>query len=119
MLHLYISHIAPLQQLQNVTAARVNATTMRVSWIPLTLVQARGFFRTRINYQPRGNRKRQTDSGTVDVDGNQGFVIIDGLTSGVTYDVSAVPFNMESGQESLFGPSRTVTAEGEAINVFL
>ena len=110
------SHTEPSQGLQNVTANRLNATAMNVSWIPLTLVQARGFFRTRINYQPQGNRKRQ--SGTVDVDGRQGSVIINGLTSGVAYDVSAVPFNIESGQQ-LLGPSRTVTAEGEAVNVFL
>ncbi len=31
---------------RNVTAKRINATAVMVSWIPLTLVEAQGFFGT-------------------------------------------------------------------------
>ena len=80
---------------------------MIVFWTPLTLVQARGFVRYRVSYEPQRSQKRQEFS--VVVSGDQDSVTISGLLSGVVYDVTLVPFNTElSGQELAGAPSNAV-----------
>ena len=80
---------------------------MIVFWTPLTLVQARGFVRYRVSYEPQSSQKRQEFS--VVVSGDQDSVTISGLLSGVAYDVTVVPFNTElSGQELAGAPSNAV-----------
>ena len=109
-----ITHTEP-PQLTDVRAERLDAETMNVSWTPLTLVQAMGFVRYRISYQPQVNRKRQ--SGSVVVGGDRSFETIDGLMSGVVYDVTVEPINTDpNGQDlSAAGSPRTVVAEGEVV----
>ena len=91
--------IAPL----NVMAQRLSSTTMNISWSSLTLVEARGIFDYRIFYQPVNGRRRQGLS-SVDVDGNNTFIIITGLTPGVEYVVTILAYNSEDGVE-LIGPA--------------
>ena len=91
------------ESVTGVTVERLNAATMMVSWTPLTLVQARGFVRYRVSYQPQGSRKRQERS--VVVDGDQDSVIIDGLMSGVAYATTVEPFNTAPSGVDLPGPS--------------
>ena len=105
---------APEISVTGVTVERLNAATMMVSWIPLTLVQARGFVRYRVSYRPQGSRKRQ--EGSVVVDGDQDSVIIDGLMSGVAYATTVGPFNTVPSGIELPGPlSDDLLVPGECL----
>ena len=82
---------------------RLNGTAMNVSWVPLNLVEARGFVQSYIiTYQQTssGTRpKRQTETQQmVQADGSDSYAIVGGLQSGVTYEVTV------SGMTTLTGP---------------
>ena len=71
----------------NVTASRINDTAMNVSWIPLTLVEARGFVKYVITYMKAGgSRKRQSPSPKI-VNGTDNSCVVNDLEQGVEYDV--------------------------------
>ena len=71
----------------NVTATRLNDTAMNVSWIPLTLVEARGFVKYVITYtKAGGSRKRQSPSPKI-VNGTDTSCVVNDLEPGVEYDV--------------------------------
>ena len=56
MNHVLNLHPAPTAQVSNVTVKRIhNNRTARVSWIPLTLHQARGFPVYFVTYQPNSD----------------------------------------------------------------
>ena len=94
--HLTAPSIAPF----NVMAQRLNGTSMNVSWSSLTLVEARGILHYRITYHPANGG----GTSSVDVDGNNNFIIITDLSPGVEYIVTVLAYNQEDGVE-LTGPA--------------
>ena len=78
------------------TASRSpNSTMIAVSWEPVTLEQARGFFLYRVVLQPATSNKRQAPI-IRDVPRSQTSVVIGNLDSGVEYAVSVGVINEES-----------------------
>ena len=56
----------------NVTRSMDNITVLKVTWEPLTLVEAKGFIQYRVTLTPGGSWERQTTSGlTRTVPGDQ------------------------------------------------
>ena len=78
---------------------RLNGTAMNVSWVPLNLVEARGFVQSYIiTYQQASSgsrRKRQMQMETVD--GSASFAIVGGLQPGVAYEVTVSGMTTENG----------------------
>ena len=79
---------------------RLNDSAMNVSWVPLNLVEARGFVQSYIiTYQQASSgsrRKRQMQM--VQVDGSASYAVVGGLQPGVAYEVTV------SGMTTLTGP---------------
>lgn len=82
---------------------RLNGTAMNVSWVPLNLVEARGFVQSYfITYEPTSSanvRKRQIQ--TLVVDGNASYAIASDLQPGVSYDVRASAVTVRVGPGEL------------------
>ena len=82
---------------------RLNDTAMNVSWVPLNLVEARGFVQSYIiAYQQASTgsrRKRQVQ--TQQVDGRASSAIVGGLQPGVAYKVTVSGMTTENGPGEL------------------
>ena len=82
---------------------RLNGTAMNVSWVPLNLVEARGFVQSYIiTYQQTSTgsrRKRQIQTETVD--GSASSAIVGGLQPGVAYKVTVSGVTTETGPGEL------------------
>ena len=82
---------------------RLNDTAMNVSWVPLNLVEARGFVQSYIiAYQQASTgsrRKRQVQ--TQQVDGHASSAIVGGLQPGVAYEVTVSGMTTENGPGEL------------------
>ena len=82
---------------------RLNGTAMNVSWVPLNLVEARGFVQSYIiTYQQASSgsrRRRQVQTETVD--GSASSAIVGGLQPGVAYEVSIAGRTTENGPGEL------------------
>ena len=86
-LSLSLSPAPPI--VQGVTATRINNTAIRVSWIPLTLVNANGFINNyTITLTPVSNRKRQAAAITKIVPATQSNVVFADLQSNIAYSIS-------------------------------
>ena len=75
---------------------------MNVSWVPLNLVEARGFVQFYvITYEQAsgGSRRKRQQQQTAQVDGSASYGIVGGLQPGVAYNVRV------SGQTVEPGPS--------------
>ena len=87
----------------NVEVIRLNGTAMNVSWLPLNLVEARGFVQSyTITYQQASTgsrRKRQVQTETVD--GGASSAIVGGLQPGVAYEVKVSGMTTENGPGEL------------------
>ena len=81
----------------------MNGTAMNVSWVPLNLVEARGFVQSYIiTYQQASTgsrRKRQMRTQTVD--GSASSAIVGGLQPGVAYEVTVSGMTTETGPGEL------------------
>ena len=74
---------------QGVIATRINNTAVRVSWEPLTLVNANGFITSyTIILTPVNSRKRQATTEMKIVPANQSSVVFTGLHSNTAYRIS-------------------------------
>ena len=74
---------------QGVIATRINNTAIRVSWEPLTLVNAKGFIKNyTIILTPVSSRKRQASPRMMTVPANQSSVLFTGLQSNTAYRIS-------------------------------
>ena len=93
------------------TATRIGLNTMLVSWIPLNLVEARGFVREYIiAYKRTGGQKRQVEMSVV-VNGNLTNATIDGLSSMSSYSVTVAA--RTGGGMGEFSQAATVPIPGE------
>ena len=94
---------APSTAPGNVEVIRLNGTAMNVSWVPLNLVEARGFVQSYIiTYQQAStgsHRKRQMQMQQVD--GSASSAIVGGLQPGVAYEVSITGRTTETGPGEL------------------
>ena len=79
---------------------RLNGTAMNVSWVPLNLVEARGFVQSYIiTYtQSSSGTRRKRQAQTRQVNGSASYTVVGGLQPGVAYDVTV------SGMTTLTGP---------------
>ena len=87
----------------NVT--RINDTTIRVSWQPLSLVEARGHIMYNVIVTPTtGSRRRRqatqeervcTLSSPCEVPANESSVIVGGLDQDTSYSVTVMAVNSE------------------------
>ena len=99
-------------------AQRLNGTTVNVSWSSLTLVEARGILHYRITYRPVNGQS----TSSVDVDGNNNFIIITDLSPGVEYIVTVLAYNQEDGVELIgpaSGPVRVGGGETDSPNIVI
>ena len=82
---------------------RLNDTAINVSWVPLNLVEARGFIQSYIiAYQQASTgsrRKRQVQ--TQQVDGHASSAIVGGLQPSVAYEVTVSGMTTENGPGEL------------------
>ena len=86
-LSLFLSPAPPI--VQGVTATRINDTAIRVSWEPLTLVNANGFINNyTITLTPVSSRKRQATAITETVPATESTVEVTGLQSNIAYSIS-------------------------------
>ena len=76
---------------------------MNVSWVPLNLIEARGFVQSYIiTYQQSSSgsrRKRQAQ--TQQADGSASYAIVGGLQPGVAYDVTVSGMTVQNGPGEL------------------
>ena len=77
----------PLIPPRNVTLVRVNSTAVKVSWMPLTLEEARGIITGySVMYQTSDSRSRTVNTISVDFDASS--VVIGNLREEERYGVS-------------------------------
>lgn len=81
-------HSVPTLAPMNVNATRLNDTAMRVSWIPLTIVEARGFVKYVITYTRVAESRKRQASGTKTVNGTESSTVVNDLEPGAKYDVA-------------------------------
>ena len=85
----------------------MNGTAMNVSWVPLNLVEARGFVRGyNITYTQANSagtrRKRQAQTKQmVQVNGSASYAIVGGLQPGVAYNVTVSGMTIQNGPGEL------------------
>ena len=79
----------------------MNGTAMNVSWVPLNLVEARGFIQSyTITYmQTSSGSRRKRQMPMVQVNGSASFAVVGGLQPGIAYEVQV------SGVTTQTGPS--------------
>ena len=73
-----------------------------MSWVPLTLVEARGFLQNYFfTYSRVGRARRKRQAGTVvEVSPDQSSVVISGLEAGANYGVTVAARNLNTGMTS-------------------
>ena len=90
---------APSIAPRDIEVIRLDGTAMNVSWVPLNLVEARGFVQSYIiTYQQAssGSRHRRQVQ-TQQVDGSASYAVVGGLQSGVTYEVTVSGMTTQTG----------------------
>ena len=65
-----------------------DGTSMIITWDPITLEQARGFFQYRITLTASSNRRRQSTGRIIDVPFNVTSYNVTGLDPQLTYSIS-------------------------------
>ena len=94
------THTVP-QMIQDVKVVRLSDSEMNVSWVPLTIVEARGFLENySITYSRGGGARRKRQTKMVVVSPDQSSVVIDGLEAGVDYGVTVAARNLNTGTTS-------------------
>jgi len=80
---------APVTAPRDVTIERLNGTAMNVSWVPLNLVEARGFVQSYVvTYEPAsGGSRHKRQQQQAQVNGSASYGIVGGLQPGVAYNV--------------------------------
>ena len=88
--------------IQGVKVVRLSDSEMNVSWVPLTVVEARGFLGNYfITYSRVGGARRKRQAETVvEVSTNQSSVVIGGLEAGANYGVTVAARNLNTGTAS-------------------
>ena len=87
---------------EDVKIVRLSDSKMNVSWVPLTIVEAKGFLENySITYSRVGGArcKRQAET-VVEVSPDQSNVVIGGLEAGANYGVTVAARNLNTGTTS-------------------
>ena len=75
---------------------------MNVSWVPLNLIEARGFVQSYIiAYQQASTGSRRKRQVQTQVDGGASSAIVGGLQPGVAYEVTVSGMTTETGPGEL------------------
>ena len=77
--------LAPTKSVQSITSKLLNSTSLNITWVPLTLFEARGFPVYRVTLGTTSRRKRQSDSVTIITSNN--FAVFTGLRRNTDYSV--------------------------------
>ena len=80
---------------------RLNDTAMNVSWVPLNLVEARGFVQGYIITYQQSSIRRRRQVQTQQVDGSASYAIVGGLQPGVAYEVTVSGMTTQTGPGEL------------------
>ena len=90
----YVFNLAPRISPKNIEVGRINSTAVRVTWEPLTLIEARGFITNyTIILTPQESRKRADGSIVITVPHNVSDVVITGLDPNTNYSVTVMVGN--------------------------
>ena len=95
--------IEPTSAPLNVKVDRIHPTVMVVTWIPLTLSEARGFITNyTVFYSPQVSRRKRQELNTMQkaVSGDVNRTTIDGLDPNTAYDVQ-MSANTKAGASAL------------------
>ena len=111
----------------NVMATRINDTLLRVSWQPLSLVEARGHITYDVIVTPTtgSRRRRQATQGervctllsSCEVPANESSVIVGGLDRDTSYSVTVMAVNSE-GEDGPTSVPITATIPGRVKHFF-
>ena len=89
MYSIFASVIAPTLPPSNVVLMRSHdGTSMIITWDPITLEQARGFFQYRITLSASTDRRQRTTGRIIDLPFNVTSYNVTGLDPQLTYSVS-------------------------------
>ena len=79
----------------------LNDTAMNVSWVPLNLVEARGFVQGYIITYQQASTRRRRQVQTQQADGSASYAIVGGLQPGVAYEVTVSGMTTQTGPGEL------------------
>ena len=87
----------------NVEVIRINGTAINISWVPLNLVEARGFIRGYIiTYQQVSNGSRhRRQAQMMQVDGSASYTLVGDIQPGVAYNVTVAGMTVQTGPGEL------------------
>ena len=86
----FSEELVPSMAPENVTFKQIDATTLNISWIPLTLFEARGFPEYTVNLatiMDTNSRRKRQSSPDFSMTTNNTFVVFDGLSRNTDYSV--------------------------------
>uniref|UniRef100_A0A1X7UYG7 protein-tyrosine-phosphatase n=1 Tax=Amphimedon queenslandica TaxID=400682 RepID=A0A1X7UYG7_AMPQE len=92
---------------RNVTFQRISPTSVNVSWMPLTLEEAKGFvtgYTVTLTPSTSNNRKRQSPI-TMTAEPDQSYVVFTGLSAEASYSISVSGSTAAGTGESSSGPT--------------
>ena len=94
---------APSTAPGNVEVTRLNGTAINVSWVPLNLVEARGFIQGYvITYQQASNGSRHRgQTQMMQVNGSASYTLVGGLEPGAAYNVTVAGMTIQTGPGEL------------------
>ena len=105
----FSEELTPTKSPENVNFKYLNSTTLNITWIPLTLLEARGFpeYRVVLTKDTDSHRKRQSNSFSIittnsfaiftDVNKNTDYSIVVGVRTGnMTVFVEGSPINVST-----------------------
>ena len=86
----FSKELAPTKSVQNITSKLLNSTSLNITWVPLTLFEARGFPLYRVTLTVKGtNNRRKRQSNTVSGNTEMNFYVFTGLRRNTDYSVMA------------------------------
>ena len=86
----FSEELTPMKAPENVTFEQIDATTLNISWTPLTLSEARGFPEYTVNLaaiMDADSRRKRQSNGYLSMTTNNSFVVFDNLSENTDYSV--------------------------------
>ena len=107
----FSEEISPSKSPENIMFKQLNVTALNITWIPLTLFEARGFPEYRVVLTKiDGNSRRKRQNSPVSIITTNSFAVFTSLNENVDYSVMVgVRTGVRTGNVSLF-------VEGSPIN---
>ena len=96
----FSAELTPSKAPENVTFEQIDATTLNISWTPLTLFEAQGFPEYTVNLaaiMDADSRRKRQSNGDFSMTTNNSFVVFDDLSENTDYSVEV---GVRTGDES-------------------